>query len=73
MMLFTDSTLLVRVLQPSQRPDISVAHTIQDIRATAASLAWCRILKVSRDEVAPAHALATVCRSSVLPVSWFSF
>lgn len=61
-MIVTDSEILVRSLASQMPSDISILHTIGDIRATSASIHSCRILKVSRTQVQQAHELAHHCR-----------
>lgn len=60
-LMYTDSANLVRLLQSPTGRDITIQHTIDDIRVIVRNFQWCRIVKVSREEVAPAHDLTTLC------------
>lgn len=62
-LIITDSKLLVRNLASLTTADISILHTISDIREASASLLSCRIMKASRAHVInEAHEIAHNCR-----------
>lgn len=68
--LFSDSEVLVRTFVSPSYDDISIFHTIQDIRRLAHTFQGCRILKVSRQEVALAHNLAKRCWMTHFPFTY---
>lgn len=70
---YTDYTNLVRLLQFPTTQDIWAQRTINDILSMTASFYRCRILKVHKNDVAPAHILTTICRSTSFPFlfCWF--
>lgn len=61
-LIVTDYVLLFRFLDSLRNADISIGHTLNAIRENAAEFTWYRIMKVSRDQVHQAHAIATRCR-----------
>lgn len=61
-LLNTDSVLLVQYLRSTKQVDITIQHTLASIKAEAAHLNWCCLLKVSRQQVQMAHSIATTCR-----------
>ncbi|XP_048496584.1 uncharacterized protein LOC125495798 [Beta vulgaris subsp. vulgaris] len=64
---YTDSAELISLLQLQAIANSSISHTLADIRRVAASFSGCKILKVSRDEVASAHDLAKQARNWSFP------
>lgn len=58
--IYTDSELLVKYLAGKIRPALSVTHIVKDIHHLATVFDYCRILKVARVDVAPAHNLAAM-------------
>lgn len=64
---YTNSVLLITLLHPTASNNISILHTIADIRQLALALNGCRIIKVSRDEVVIAHDLARASRITTFP------
>lgn len=66
--IYTDSNLLVGFLADRIRPSPSVSHTVRDIQRMASSFEYCRVMKVTRDEVAPAHNLAKRCKEMGVPI-----
>lgn len=66
-LIYTDSELLVLYLASKVRPALLVTHIIKDIQHLAPSLEYCRILKVARHNVAPAHNLAKRCKETSFP------
>ncbi|KMT06335.1 hypothetical protein BVRB_7g160170 [Beta vulgaris subsp. vulgaris] len=69
-LLLTDSTLLIQLLHSVTTKDISVVHLLREIGAMGATFRWCRILKVSRREVSPAHDLARFVRATTHRVAF---
>lgn len=67
-LVLTDSAMLIHLLHSKTTKDISVLHLIREIKEMGGALGWCRILKVSRQEVSLAHELATSCRTSGINV-----
>lgn len=64
---YTDSEALISLLTAKSTTNISIHHTITDLRRLAASLKGCRIIKVPRDEVAIVHDLARQSRNKSFP------
>lgn len=62
-LILTDSTLLVTLLGSNSADDISIHHTLQDIRTEAGKIQRCRLMKVNREQVQDAHKMAQLCRS----------
>lgn len=60
----TDSVLLVRYLESKKTTYITMRHTLNAVREEASTLQWCRIMKVSRDQVHQAHTIATSYRTN---------
>ena len=61
--IISDSELLVRYLASHTHDDISIVHTLSEIREISASFHSCRITKVSMAQVQQAHVLANFCRT----------
>lgn len=59
----TDSALLVNFLKPLRTSDITIDHTLNEIRRGASAFTWFQVRKVSRDHIQQAH---TLCRSLCL-------
>lgn len=68
-LLLTDSALLIHLLQSEVTKDISILHPVWEIREMGSTLRWCRLMKVGRSEVTPAHDLAQFSRTSSYPVA----
>lgn len=66
-LVYTDSELLISLLNPNAARNISIHHALEDIRRLAVSIKGCRLMKVSRDEVAIAHDLARTSRNPSFP------
>lgn len=61
-LILTDSALLVKYLGYRSTVDITLLHTLNDIREAGSNLQWCRLLKVHRDQVKLAHMTANSYR-----------
>ena len=66
-LVFTDSASLVSVLSSRECSQHYLEHTLSEIRWLADLLNGCRIVKVSREDVAAAHDLAKEARNPSFP------
>lgn len=57
----SDCTKLVLVIDSHHQP-FEISTLVHDIKAIRSKFHFCEICKVSRDEVAPSHVLATAAR-----------
>ena len=63
-LVITDSVVLVQFLRSQTMADITIHHTLKDIREEAGTFQWCRILKVHRGQVQHAHTIALNSRNN---------
>ncbi|XP_021750305.1 uncharacterized protein LOC110715993 [Chenopodium quinoa] len=67
--LFTDSLATVQLIKHPRRRELRLLWTIQDLLQEGQLFQTCLIWKVSRDQVAEAHDIATRCRVDLLSFS----
>ena len=60
----TDSALLVNYLKSVSTSDVTIDHTLNEIRREASGFNWFQIRKVSRDAVQQAHNIALSSRQN---------
>lgn len=65
-LILTDSTTLIQLLNSTVNKDISVLHLLREIKEMGDTFGWCRIMKVHRHDVTMAHDSVTSCRTSGL-------
>lgn len=61
-LIIMDLVLLIRFLGSQTNADITIHHILNAIREVSTSFQWCRILKVSRDQVHQDHMTTLHCR-----------